>query len=141
MKIKYLLVLLLLFLVGCSKVTINKDSFINKIDSNFEDMLIISKQELNSHYDIDTTKFKDYIFKISKDDPINIYILVSPISKKEAKNEIEKFFKIKLKEVNEINKKRIENRYDNNYGDYLFYIVSNKNKEIYKEMNEFIKNE
>lgn len=126
---KFLLLASIFLLVGCSSITINKENFITKIDSKMGNMLTISDQELTS-YDIDLTKFKDYVFKISFDKPNEIYILVLPESKKETRKEIEKF----------LNKKNIKKYYDNNFGDYLFYIVSNKDKEIYKEMNDFVKN-
>ena len=127
MKRKYILLLLLLFLVGCSKITINKESFIIKIDGKFDSMLLVSKQELTS-YGIDTTTFKDFIFKVSSEDPVNAYILVLPNDKKEAKKEIKKF----------LDKKKITKYYDNNFGDYLFYVVAKNDKEIYKEMNDFV---
>ena len=139
MKRKYLLVLFIFLLVGCSNVTIDKEKFINKIDAKFDNMLYISKQELTDIYGVDTTKFKDYIFKVENKTPINIYVLVLPKNKSEAKDEIEKFFTNKSKLSNEVNKVRIKNKYQNNFGDYLFYIVSENNKEIYKEMNDFIK--
>ena len=139
MKRKYLLVLFIFLLVGCSNVTIDKEKFINKIDAKFDNMLYISKQELTDIYGVDTTKFKDYIFKVENKTPISIYVLVLPKNKSEAKDEIEKFFTNKSKLSNEVNKVRIKNKYQNNFGDYLFYIVSENNKEIYKEMNDFIK--
>ena len=141
MKIKYLFFLLLIFILsGCSNININKDIFIKKIDSKLNNMVTISNQELTNYYEIDITKFKDFVFKISLDEPTNIYVLVLPNSKKEAKKEIAKFFDKKLEKANSEDKKRIKNRYEKNYGDYLFYIVSNNNKEIYEEMNKFIKN-
>lgn len=139
MKRKHLLVLFIFLLVGCSNVTIDKEKFINKIDAKFDNMLYISKQELTDIYGVDTTKFKDYIFKVENKTPISIYVLVLPKNKSEAKDEIEKFFTNKSKLSNEVNKVRIKNKYQNNFGDYLFYIVSENNKEIYKEMNDFIK--
>ncbi len=139
MKKIYTLFLLVFLLVGCSNVTVNKDKLVDKLDSKFDNMLTISKQELTDKYGVDTTKFKDYVFKVEDKIPINIYILVLPKNKSEAKKEIEKFFNKKSEISNEVNKVRIKNRYQNNFGDYLFYIVSEHNKEIYSEMNEFIK--
>ena len=139
MKKIYTLFLLVFLLVGCSNVTVNKDKLVDKLDSKFDNILTISKQELTDNYGVDTTKFKDYVFKVEDKIPINIYILVLPKNKSEAKKEIEKFFNKKSELSNEVNKVRIKNRYQNNFGDYLFYIVSEHNKEIYSEMNEFIK--
>lgn len=141
MKLKYWLILIVFLLMGCKNVTINKNSFITKIDSKMNNMLIVSDQELENYYNIDLTKFKDYIFKVSNDNPTNIYILVLPTDKKEATKEIDKFFSKKAELSNDTDKERIKARYESNFGEYLFYIVSNNNKEIYKEMNEFIKNE
>ena len=126
MKIRYLLFLLFFLLVGCSNVAINKETFVKKIDANFNNILMVSNQELES-YDIDISKFKDFVFKITNDNKY-LYILVLPTNKKEAEKEIEKF----------LNKKKINNYYDNTFGDYLFYIVSDNNKNIYKEMKEFV---
>lgn len=126
MKIRYLLFLLFFLLVGCSNVAINKETFVKKIDANFNNILMVSNQELES-YNIDISKFKDFVFKITNDNKY-LYILVLPTNKKEAEKEIEKF----------LNKKKINNYYDNTFGDYLFYIVSDNNKNIYKEMKEFV---
>lgn len=126
MKIRYLLFLLFFLLVGCSNVAINKETFVKKIDANFNNILMVSNQELES-YNIDISKFKDFVFKITNDNKY-LYILVLPTNKKEAEKEIEKF----------LNKKEINNYYDNTFGDYLFYIVSDNNKNIYKEMKEFV---
>lgn len=126
MKIRYLLFLLFFLLVGCSNVAINKETFVKKIDANFNNILMVSNQELES-YNIDISKFKDFVFKITNDNK-HLYILVLPTNKKEAEKEIEKF----------LNKKKINNYYDNTFGDYLFYIVSDNNKNIYKEMKEFV---
>ena len=128
-------------LVGCTKISIKMETFVAKIDAKFENMLTISNQELTNYYEIDLTKFKDYVFKVSSNSPTNIYVLVLPNNKKEAKKEIEKFFDLKAKNSSQTDKTRIKNKYDNTYGDYLFYIVSDKSREIYKEMNEFINNE
>lgn len=126
MKIRYLLFLLFFLLAGCSNVAINKETFVKKIDANFNNILMVSNQELES-YNIDISKFKDFVFKITNDNKY-LYILVLPTNKKEAEKEIEKF----------LNKKKINNYYDNTFGDYLFYIVSDNNKNIYKEMKEFV---
>ena len=141
MKIKYLLILLVLFLVGCGSIKVNKEKFVQKIDTKFDNMLEISKQELTSYYGLNLVEFKDYTFKVSLDTPVNVYVLVLPESKKNAKKEIEKFFKKLETNYDEGNQKRIKNKYYNTYGDYLFYIVSDNNKDIYKEMSEFIKSE
>ena len=139
MKIRYLIILFIFFLVGCSSINIKKDKFVKEIDAKFNDMLEISEQELTNYYGINTNEFADFVFKISKNEPLNIYVLVLPISKKNAKKEINKFFD-RLTSISSKNiQKRIKDKYYNTYDDYLFYIVSDNNKSIYKEMKEFIK--
>ena len=141
MKKRYLFFLLLILLVGCSNINVNKNNLITKLDTKFNYMLEISELELKNYYGIDTDKFIDYTFKISYNDPKNIYVIVLPKNKKEAKKEIDKFFEKQMNLSNETNKKRIKNKYNNNFGDYLFYIVSDNNKEIYKELNNYLKAE
>lgn len=141
MKLKYLVIILILFLVGCGNIKVDREKLLAKLETKFDSMIEISTQELKSFYEIDTSKFKDYVFKISYDGPINIYILVLPTNKKEAKAEIEKFLKKQITLVNESDKKRINSKYSNTFGDYLFYVVSNDNKKIYKEINEYLKSE
>lgn len=132
-KIKYLFLLFGIFLLtGCSSLKIDMPEFENLMDSNFNHMLQISENELVDVYDIDLTKFKQYIFKISYEDPTNIYVLVLPNdSKKEAKKEVEKFFD-KLETKN--NEKRIKNKYVKSLDDYLIYLVSDNNKDLYKKI-------
>lgn len=132
-KIKYLFLLFgLILLTGCSSLKIDMQEFENLMDSNFNHMLQISENELVDVYGIDLTKFKQYIFKISYEDPTNIYVLVLPNdSKKEAKKEVEKFFD-KLETKN--NEKRIKNKYVKSLDDYLIYLVSDNNKDLYKKI-------
>ena len=132
-KIKYLFLLFgLILLTGCSSLKIDMQEFENLMDSNFNHMLQISENELVDVYDIDLTKFKQYIFKISYEDPTNICVLVLPNdSKKEAKKEVEKFFD-KLETKN--NEKRIKNKYVKSLDDYLIYLVSDNNKDLYKKI-------
>ena len=141
MKNKYLIILLSFFLIGCTKIDINKETFVREIDNKLNNMLEISEQELNNYYEINTDNFIDFVFKVSKDEPTNIYVLVLPKDKKEAKKDIDNFFDKLAKNCSKECQKRIKNNYSNNYGDYLFYIVSDNSKNIYKEMKEFIKNE
>lgn len=132
-KIKYLFLLFgIILLTGCSSLKIDMQEFENLMDSNFNHMLQISENELVDVYDIDLTKFKQYIFKISYEDPTNIYVLILPNdSKKEAKKEVEKFFD-KLESKN--NEKRIKNKYVKSLDDYLIYLVSDNNKDLYKKI-------
>ena len=132
-KIKYLFLLFgLILLTGCSALKIDMQEFENLMDSNFSHMLQISENELVDVYGIDLTKFKQYIFKISYEDPTNIYVLVLPDdSKKEAKKEVEKFFG-KLESKND--DKRIKNKYVKSLDDYLIYLVSDNNKDLYKKI-------
>ena len=132
-KIKYLFLLFgIILLTGCSSLKIDMQEFENLMDSNFNHMLQISENELVDVYDIDLTKFKQYIFKISYEDPTNIYVLVLPNdSKKEAKKEVEKFFD-KLESKN--NEKRLKNKYVKSLDDYLIYLVSDNNKDLYKKI-------
>ena len=111
------------------------------LDSKFEHMLKISENELTEIYDIDLTKFKDYTFKMSYNDPTNIYVLVLPsTSNNEAKKEVNKFFDHLEKNSNEVTKKRIKTRYSKKLGDYLVFLVSDENEKIYQEIKETLEN-
>ena len=139
MKIRYLLILLVIFLVGCAKIEVNQDKFVTEMDKKLGNMVEISKQELTNYYGVDTDKFNSYVFKISREEPTNIYVLVLPSNNKEAKKEINKFFDKLSSNCSKSCVKRIKDKYSNSLGDYLFYIVSDDNKEIYKVMKEYSK--
>ncbi|MBQ4633846.1 MAG: DUF4358 domain-containing protein [Bacilli bacterium] len=141
-KNKILFLLISIFLCfGCSNLKIKINEFENMLDSKFEHMLKISENELTEIYDIDLTKFKDYTFKMSYNDPTNIYVLVLPsTSNNEAKKEVNKFFDHLEKNSNEVTKKRIKTRYSKKLGDYLVFLVSDENEKIYQEIKETLEN-
>ena len=135
-KIKSLILLFAIVLLsGCSSLKIDINDFEQIMDSNFEHMLQISENELVDVYGIDLDQFKQYLFKVSYEEPTNIYVLVLPNgSKKEAKKEINKFFNILETKVSDNDKKRIKNKYVKSMDDYLIYLVSDNNKELYKKI-------
>lgn len=141
---KFFKVLIAIFCVillsGCSSITIEINDFEKKMDADFKNMIKISDNELKDVYDINTEEFAEYTFKISYTDPKNIYILVLPKkSKKKAKKEVKKFFEYEVKTASEENKKRIKNYSLDNIDDYLIYIVSDNNKEIFNKIDKTLR--
>lgn len=135
---KYLFcVLSLFFVVGCSSLKINIAEFESMLDNKLDHMIKISENELTNIYGIDLAAFKEYTFKRSYTEPSNIYVLVLPSdSNRQAKKEVNKFFEYLEKYSSNTDKKRIKNRYVKSIDDYFVFLVTDNNKELYKEIKE-----
>ena len=106
------------------------------MNGNFSHMVEISDDELKSSYKLDLTKFNEHVFKVSYEDPVNVYIALKYINKKEAKKEIEKFIQTLEIKYDKDNQDRINKGEIITIDNYLIYIVSDKNDEIVKEIKD-----
>ena len=79
--------LILICLVGCASYKFDRTKFDTIMNGNFSHMVEISDDELKSSYKLDLTKFNEHVFKVSYEDPVNVYIALKYINKKEAKKD------------------------------------------------------
>lgn len=128
--------LILICLVGCASYKFDRTKFDTIMNGNFSHMLEISDDELKNSYKLDLTKFNEHVFKVSYEDPVNVYIALKYINKKEAKKEIEKFIQTLEIKYDKDNQDRINKGEIINIDNYLIYIVSDKNDEIIKEIKD-----
>lgn len=128
--------LILICLVGCTSFKFDRTKFDTIMNDNFSHMLEISDDELKKSYKLDLAKFDEHVFKISYEEPVNIYIALKYNNKKEAKKEIEKFIQTLETKYDKDNQERINKGKITTIDNYLIYIVSDKNDEIIKEIKE-----
>ncbi len=128
--------LILICLVGCASYKFDRTKFDTIMSDNFSHMLEIGDDELKSSYKLDLTKFNEHVFKVSYEDPVNVYIALKYINKKEAKKEIEKFIQTLEIKYDKDNQDRINKGEIITIDNYLIYIVSDKNDEIIKEIKD-----
>lgn len=128
--------LILICLVGCASYKFDRTKFDTIMNGNFSHMVEISDDELKSSYKLDLTKFNEHVFKVSYEDPVNVYIALKYINKKEAKKEIEKFIQTSEIKYDKDNQDRINKGEIITIDNYLIYIVSDKNDEIVKEIKD-----
>lgn len=128
--------LILICLVGCTSFKFDRTKFDTIMNNNFSHMLEISDDELKNSYKLDLTKFNEHVFKVSYEEPVNVYIALKYSNKKEAKKEIEKFIQALETKYDKDNQERINEGKITTIDNYLIYIVSDKNDEIIKEINE-----
>ena len=128
--------LILICLVGCASYKFDRTKFDTIMNGNFSHMLEISDDELKNSYKLDLTKFNEHVFKVSYEDPVNVYIALKYINKKEAKKEIEKFIQTLEIKYDKDNQDRINKGKIITIDNYLIYIVSDKNDEIIKEIKD-----
>ena len=105
---------------------------------------IITSQEMNRIYNIDSRSMSDVVFSMPKDlDDVSMFIIVLPCKNKtsEVKNEIDNFFN-EYKQEWELyfprEKFLINNRLESSYADYLIYIVSNDNARVLNYIKEIV---
>lgn len=128
--------LILICLVGCTSFKFDRTKFDTIMNDNFSHMLEISDDELKNSYKLDLTKFNEHVFKVSYEEPVNVYIVLKYSNKKEAKKEIEKFIQALETKYDKNNQERINKGKITTIDNYLIYIVSDKNDEIIKEIKE-----
>ena len=128
--------LILICLVGCASYKFDRTKFDTIMNGNFSHMLEISDDELKNSYKLDLTKFNEHVFKVSYEDPVNVYMALKYINKKEAKKEIEKFIQTLEIKYDKDNQDRINKGEIITIDNYLIYIVSDKNDEIIKEIKD-----
>lgn len=147
MKLKKIIMVigLAIILAGCNKSasTLDMKKASTSLDEKYQNMALMSDKELEGIYNQDTTLMEEYIIKSSENQNGNFYALikVKPENKEKVKNNMDEMFSIlenqsSLYSPEAVN--LIKNKLATSVGDYLIYIVSENNEEMYNVVKEYI---
>lgn len=147
MKLKKIIMVigLAIILAGCNKSasTLDMKKASTSLDEKYQNMALMSDKELEGIYNQDTTLMEEYIIKSSENQNGNFYALikVKPENKDKVKNNMDEMFSIlenqsSLYSPEAVN--LIKNKLATSVGDYLIYIVSENNQEMYNVVKEYI---
>lgn len=147
MKLKKIIMVigLAIILAGCNKSasTLDMKEASNSLDEKYQNMALMSDKELEGIYNQDITLMEEYIIKSSENQDGNFYALIKVKSenKEKVKNNMDEMFSIlenqsSLYSPEAVN--LIKNKLATSVGDYLIYIVSENNEEMYNVVKEYI---
>ena len=147
MKLKKIIMVigLAIILAGCNKSvsTLDMKGASTSLDEKYQNMALMSDKELEGIYNQDTTLMEEYIIKSSENQDGNFYALIKVKSenKEKVKNNMDEMFSIlenqsSLYSPEAVN--LIKNKLATSVGDYLIYIVSENNQEMYNVVKEYI---
>ena len=135
-----ILLVLCLLIGGCGSKTaynLDMDKAIKQLDEKFTNMEIIQDNELDAVYGVDVSLSKEYVVKASTLNNGNLYAIfkVDKSNESELKKQMSNMFSILEKNSNLYSPetvKLIKNHFEISVGDYLIYIVSSNNDEMYE---------
>lgn len=147
MKLKKIIMVigLAIILAGCNKSvsTLDMKGASTSLDKKYQNMALMSEKELEGIYNQDITLMEEYIIKSSENQDGNFYALIKVKSenKEKVKNNMDEMFSIlenqsSLYSPEAVN--LIKNKLATSVGDYLIYIVSENNEEMYNVVKEYI---
>lgn len=147
MKLKKIIIVigLAIILAGCNKSasTLDMKGASISLDEKYQNMALMSDKELEGIYNQDITLMEEYIIKASENQNGNFYALIKVKSenKEKVKNNMDEMFSIlenqsSLYSPEAVN--LIKNKLATSVGDYLIYIVSENNEEMYNVVKEYI---
>lgn len=147
MKLKKIIIVigLAIILAGCNKSvsTLDMKGASTSLDKKYQNMALMSEKELEGIYNQDITLMEEYIIKSSENQDGNFYALIKVKSenKEKVKNNMNEMFSIlenqsSLYSPEAVN--LIKNKLATSVGDYLIYIVSENNEEMYNVVKEYI---
>lgn len=147
MKLKKIIMVigLAIILAGCNKSAsiLDMKGASTSLDEKYQNMALMSDKELEGIYNQDTTLMEEYIIKASENQNGNFYALIKVKSenKEKVKNNMDEMFSIlenqsSLYSPEAVN--LIKNKLATSVGDYLIYIVSENNEEMYNVVKEYI---
>lgn len=147
MKLKKIIMVigLAIILAGCNKSasTLDMKGVSTSLDEKYQNMALMSEKELEGIYNQDITLMEEYIIKSSENQDGNFYALIKVKSenKEQVKNNMDEMFSIlenqsSLYSPEAVN--LIKNKLATSVGDYLIYIVSENNEEMYNVVKEYI---
>ena len=146
MKKIFLLVLVSIMLIGCTKETKldlnNVKNKLSKLEDNgtiiFGENQLYDLDKLERKYDLDTSEIDEYIVSMHMNEASsNLYIVASyKKSKDKLKKELDKLIELEKNSFSNgyfpLELQKVENYYYKEYGKYLIYIVSDNNELVYK---------
>lgn len=135
-----ILLVLCLLIGGCGSKTaynLDMDKAIKQLDEKFTNMEIIQDNELDAVYGVDVSLSKEHVVKASTLNNGNLYAIfkVDKSNESELKKQMSNMFSILEKNSNLYSPetvKLIKNHFEISVGDYLIYIVSSNNDEMYE---------
>lgn len=147
MKLKKIIMVigLAIILAGCNKSAsiLDMKGASTSLDEKYQNMALMSDKELEGIYNQDITLMEEYIIKSSENQDGNFYALIKVKSenKEKVKNNMDEMFSIlenqsSLYSPEAVN--LIKNKLATSVGDYLIYIVSENNEEMYNVVKEYI---
>lgn len=147
MKLKKIIMVigLAIILAGCNKSAsiLDMKGASTSLDEKYQNMALMSEKELEGIYNQDITLMEEYIIKSSENQDGNFYALIKVKSenKEKVKNNMDEMFSIlenqsSLYSPEAVN--LIKNKLATSVGDYLIYIVSENNEEMYNVVKEYI---
>lgn len=147
MKLKKIIMVigLAIILAGCNKSAsiLDMKGASTSLDEKYQNMALMSEKELEGIYNQDITLMEEYIIKSSENQNGNFYALIKVKSenKEKVKNNMDEMFSIlenqsSLYSPEAVN--LIKNKLATSVGDYLIYIVSENNEEMYNVVKEYI---
>lgn len=147
MKLKKIIIVigLAIILAGCNKSasTLDMKGASISLDEKYQNMALMSDKELEGIYNQDITLMEEYIIKASENQNGNFYALIKVKSenKEKVKNNMDEMFSIlenqsSLYSPEAVN--LIKNKLATSVGDYLIFIVSENNEEMYNVVKEYI---
>ncbi len=147
MKLKKIIMVigLAIILAGCNKSAsiLDMKGASTSLDEKYQNMALMSDKELEGIYNQDITLMEEYIIKASENQNGNFYALIKVKSenKEKVKNNMDEMFSIlenqsSLYSPEAVN--LIKNKLATSVGDYLIYIVSENNQEMYNVVKEYI---
>ncbi len=148
MKRIFLIFLIMILLCGCN----SKKSIANldikqagiALDEKYTNMTAMDKTELEVIYGLNTSLMEEYVIKSSTLTNGNFYALIKVDSsnKSQVQNDMKEMFNIMEKQSNLYSAQAvslIKNHLETSVGNYLIYIVSENNSEMYNIISEYIK--
>ena len=139
MKLKKIIMVigLAIILAGCNKSasTLDMKGASTSLDEKYQNMALMSEKELEGIYNQDTTLMEN------QDGNFYALIKVKSENKEKVKNNMDEMFSIlenqsSLYSPEAVN--LIKNKLATSVGDYLIYIVSENNEEMYNVVKEYI---
>ena len=142
---KIILVIMMIFLVGCEKQSLDLNKIGNIVKSDIKDSMKLSNSEIEGIYNIDTSVFKNAtIYVDKKSESSNVYAIFEANSDYDsALLEAEYFMEQYKKNWNNANLKEEANKIKNSksleYEDYIIYVVSENANEAIEKIKECTK--
>ena len=142
---KIILVIMMIFLVGCEKQSLDLNKIGNIVNADIEDSMKLSNSEIEGIYNIDTSVFKNAtIYVDKKSESSNVYAIFEANSDYDsALLEAEYFMEQYKKNWNNANLKEEANKIKNSksleYEDYIIYVVSENANEAIEKIKECTK--